>query len=85
MQYDESPYLKALTELNSDDFEEKEWLFRNFELFKTTLNWPDRLPPINRTLMDPRSLRHKFNATYREILGGYDHILEQQTKTLKIK
>lgn len=83
MTYNESPYIKALTDLNSDNFEEKEWLCKHFELFKTTLVWPNHLPPIDMSQMEVGTIRQKFNATYREILNGYKHSFEQETKSLK--
>ena len=82
--YDESPYLKALSEINSDEFEERDWLYRNFELYKETLNWPDNLPPINRSNLEKGTLREKFNSTYKEILGEFEYILDNKLKTLEI-
>lgn len=41
--YDEQDYLNALTKINAIDYDEEKWLIDNFELFKSTLNWPDGL------------------------------------------
>ena len=37
----EDKYLKALSEINSDEFEQRDWLYRNFKLYKETLIRPD--------------------------------------------
>ena len=83
--YDESPYIKALSEINSDDFEERDWLYRNFNLYKETLNWPDNLPPIGRSNLIKGTLREKFNSTYKEILEEFEYFLDNKFKTLEIK
>ena len=83
--YDESPYIKALSEISSDDFEERDWLYRNFKLYKKTLNWPDNLPPINRSNLIKGTLREKFNSTYKEILEEFEYIMDNKLKTLEIK
>jgi hypothetical protein len=59
--HDESPYLQALVEINSLPFSEKEWLLGNFDLYKSTLNWPDNLPPIGRSNLEKGMLIEKFN------------------------
>ena len=83
--YDESPYLKALLEISSDDFEERDWLYRNFNLYKETLIWPDNLPPIERSNLLKGTLREKFHLTYKEILEEFECILDNKLKTLEIK
>ena len=85
MDYDESPYLKALSKISSDDFEERDWLYRNFKLYKETLNWPDNLPPIGRSNLVKGTLREKFNSTYKEILDEFEYSLNFKSKTLEIK
>ena len=83
--YNESTYLKALSEISSDDFEERDWLYRNFELYKETLIWPDNLIPIGRSNLVKGTLREKFNSTYKEILEEFEYILDNKLKTLEIK
>jgi len=61
--YDESPYIKALLEISSDDFEERDWLYRNFNLYKETLIWPKNRPPIGRSNLMKGTLREKFHST----------------------
>jgi hypothetical protein len=80
--HDESPYLQALVEINSPPFNEKEWLLSNFELYKSTLIWPDNLPPINRTNLQKGMLIEKFNTTYDEILSEFDHELDNGKRIL---
>ena len=83
--YDESPFIKALLEISSDDFEERDWLYRNFNLYKETLNWPDNLPPIERSNLIEGTLREKFNSTYKAILQEFDFWLDNKLKTFEIK
>ena len=83
--FDEDKYLKALSEINSDEFEERDWLYRNFKLYKETLIWPDNLPPIGRSNLVIGTLREKFHSTYQEILEEFEYILNLKSKTLKIK
>jgi len=85
MDYDESPYLTALSEISSDDFEERDWLYRNFKLYKKTLNWPDNLWPIGRSNLVKGTLREKFNSTYKEILEEFEYSLNLKSKTLEIR
>jgi len=81
----EDKYLKALAEMNNNHFNEKEWLMNNFELYKLTLNWPNNLPPINRSNLIIGTLREKFNSTYIELLCEYKHELNNDDQTLIIK
>ena len=83
--FDEDKYLKALSEINSDEFQERDWLYRNFKLYKETLNWPDNLPPINISNLVEGTLREKFNSTYKQILREFDYRLDNKLKTLEIK
>ena len=83
--FDEDKYLKALSEINSDEFQERDWLYRNFKLYKETLNWPDNLPPIKRSNLIKGTLREKFNSTYKEILQEFEYSLNLKSKMLKIK
>ena len=85
MDFDEDKYLKALSEISSDDFEERDWLYRNFNLYKETLIWPDNLIPIGRSNLVKGTLREKFNSTYKEILEEFEYFLDNKFKTLEIK
>ena len=83
--FDEDKYLKALSDINSDEFLERDWLHRNFNLFKQTLNWPKNLPPIDRSNLAKGTLREKFNSTYKEILNEFEYRLDNELQTLEIK
>ena len=85
MDYDESPYLIALSKISSDNFEERDWLYRNCNLYKETMNWPDNLWPIERSNLIKGTLREKFNSTYKEILQEFEYSLNLKSKTLEIK
>lgn len=80
--HDESPYLQALVEINSPPFDEKEWLLNNFDLYKSTLNWPVNLPPIGRSNLQKGMLIEKFNTTYDEILSEFHHKLDNANRML---
>ena len=82
---DEYEYLNALSEINGDDFNPKEWLIDNFELYKSTLIWPLNLPPINRSNMIKGTFREKFNSTYEIRLEEFEHVLNNENRTLVIK
>lgn len=82
MNQNDSKFLEALSDLISADLEEKEWLFRYFELFKTTIIWPKNLPPINRSNLLLGTLKHKFNETYWVILEENGGKLDIIVKTL---
>jgi len=76
---DEDKYLGALAEMSQTDFNEKEWLKNNFELYKSTLNWPPNLPPINRSNLIKGTWREKFNSIYGE------RLFEQSHETINFK
>ena len=80
--YDEDIYLAALAEMSENHFNEKEWLFNNFELYKKTLNWPSSMPPINRTNLIKGTLREKFNSTYKAVLSEYKYDFDYKKQTL---
>ncbi len=61
---DETLFLKALSIINSGNYDEKTWLKNNFELFKQTLIWPVNLPPISRSIIKEGSLMLKFNESF---------------------
>jgi hypothetical protein len=83
--FDESKYLEAFSEISNYDFDEKKWLVRNFELYKQTLNWPENLPPINRTNLIAGTLRESFNSTYKELLSEFEYEINNEKQTLEIK
>ena len=66
------------------DLPNKAWLVLYFEFYKSTLNWPPGLPPINRSYMIPGTLRTKFNSFYREKLNEFEHDFDDENKTLEI-
>jgi hypothetical protein len=82
---DEGKYLRALAEINSNNFNEKEWLIHNFELYKTTRLWPTGLPSIAACNLIKGTLKEKFNATYTGILYEFEHEVDNVKKTLIIK
>ena len=81
----ESPYLDALVEINSNHFNDKKWLITNFELYKRTLNWPDNLPPIRRSNLQVGTLIEKFSTNYREILSEFDYELDNENRILILR
>ena len=83
--HDESLYLQALVAINSLPFSEKEWLLSNFDLYKSTLNWPDNLPPIRRSNLQKGTLIEKFNTSYREILSDFDYKLDNGNHILLLR
>ena len=78
-------YLRALAEISDISFNEKEWLMKNFIVYKSTLNWPSNLPPINRSNLIKGTLREKFNSTYKEILNEYEYELNNDNQTIIVK
>ncbi len=85
MIYDEQYYLMALSRINHKDYDEKKWLIDNFELFKSTLNWPNELPPINRTNLLDETFKKKFNEYFFESLKKNHFDFDYTKKLLKIK
>lgn len=78
-------YLKALSEISDNNFTKKNWLINNFELYKQTLNWPENLPPINRSNLIKGTLRERFNSTYKELLSEFEYELNNENQMLEIK
>ena len=68
--YLESDYLQALTEINSQSYNEKKWLEDHIELYLSTVNWPKGLPPISRSNLVKETLREKFHTTYEDVLSS---------------
>ncbi len=83
MIYSEDDYLKALAKFS--DLENIEWLLNYFELYKSTLIWPEGLPPINRTNLTSGTLRTKLNSFYRERLEEFEYQLDNDKQTLTLK
>ena len=84
--FEEDLYLKALAEINSDQFSDKKWLIKYFELYKQTLNWPKNLPPIRRGDVVKGTLKEKFHLTYPQILKEleYVYLMDGEDQTLEI-
>lgn len=78
-------YLKALSEMNNIHFNDENWLINNFKLYKQTLNWPENLPPINRSNLIEGTLIKRFNSTYKELLSEFEHEINNGKQTLEIK
>jgi len=78
----EDEYLKALAKYS--DLENKEWLLRYFELYKSTLLWPPGLPPIQWPRVIKGSLIAKFHSYYGETLSEFSHKQDNDNKTLEI-
>lgn len=72
MIYDEQDYLNALLNVNNTDYDEKKWIIENFELFKSTLNCPVGLPPINRSNLFEGTFKKKFNSFYFNLLSEFN-------------
>jgi hypothetical protein len=80
----QDPFLKALVELNDEKYFKKIWLMKYFSLYKSTLNWPPNLHPINRTSLIKGTLKEKFNSVYYDILSEFDHELDNGNQTIII-
>jgi hypothetical protein len=83
MVYDDE-YLKVLIELSSEKFQAKTWLLKHFELYKTTLNWPDNLPPISRSFLSQNHTMESFNYHYLNTLCQFEYTLNNKTHSLKL-
>jgi hypothetical protein len=82
MKDNEQEYLNGLMELKRIDVDEEKWLLSYFKLYKFTLNWPDGLPPINRTNLMDGTHRKNFNFNYCEILKGYNYKFDNNKKQI---
>ena len=69
--YQESDYLRALTEMNAQGYNEKKWLEYHIELYLSTVIWPKGLPPISRSNLIKGTLREKFHTTYETVLAAH--------------
>ena len=82
MNYEEQDYVNALVKINELDFDEKKWLIDNFELYKSTLNWPSFLSPINRSNLVEGTINKKFNSFYYKLLNDYNFEFDNNYKLL---
>lgn len=83
MLYDDE-YLTALREMTDETILDTVWLLKYFELYKTTLNWPDNLPPITRSFLSQTPLMESFNQHYLNILHQFEYTLDNTTHSLKL-
>ncbi len=74
-------YLQALSKYSND--KELEWLIDYFDLYKSTLIWPDNLPPLETIGMS--KFKKSFHNFYKEHLNNYEHELVNNKRILKIK
>jgi len=82
---DENKYYQALDDLYKLNISKKKWLLDNFYLYKKTLNWPDNLPPINRSNLVTSPYIEKFNISYKSILLEFDYRFDNEKKILELK
>ncbi len=61
-------YLEALVDVSNEDLTEKEWLIKYAELYKTTINQPEGLPAIPRSMIKKGSLKLKFHEAYNHFI-----------------
>ncbi len=78
----EEKYLNALIEFSNDHINEKNWLLKYFELYKTTLNWPKDLPPIERSFWGQNKFKENFNRHYWANLNLHNYLLNNETQSL---
>jgi hypothetical protein len=83
--FNDDEFLNALLEMNSSHFDKKTWLIHNFELYKQTLNWPKKFPPINRSDLILGSLRERFNSIYFDTLSELKYNLNNDKQTLELE
>lgn len=81
--YDEDDFLRALAAMSNRNFNEKDWLIDNFDLYKKTLIWPPGLPPIKTCGLIEGTSREKFHSTYRFMLSAFDYEFDNNKRTLK--
>lgn len=83
MYYDENDYLIALAQYHYQ--KRKTWLVDYFELYKSTLIWPDGLPPIRTCNLIEGTRIEKFNSLYRASLSEFDYEFDNDKRTLRIE
>jgi hypothetical protein len=62
----------------------KDWLLEYFEVFKTTLNWPEGLPYINSMDLKKGTPIYDFNLAYSDKLKTVKYELDNDLQTIKI-
>lgn len=82
MPYNGNDYLIALAQYNY--LKRKTWLVEYFELYKSTLIWPDGLPPIKTCNLFEGTIEEKFHTIYRSALSEFDYEFDNDKRTLKI-
>ena len=80
MKFFETKYLEALIQVSDTGFIPIIWLIDHFELFKSTITWPESLPPIPRSNLIVGSFRERFHLTYLDILSEAGMELDNETK-----
>jgi len=80
--YDEKDYYLALLDLGNTQYHEKDWLSNNFDMYKSTLNWPQNPAAISRTNLVDDTLRKKFHKEYGLILSRNSHYFDNHNRTL---
>ena len=83
MQCEEYDYQKALT--GYSDLENKMWLIQYFELYKSTLNWPEGMPSIGRSNLLKGTFKEKFYSTYRATLYVFNFEMDNDKQTLQLQ
>jgi hypothetical protein len=80
MYYDENDYLNALAQYHY--LKRKTWLVQYFELYKSTLIWPDGLPPIKTCNLIEGTIKEKFYTFYRAALEQFDYEFDNDKRSL---
>lgn len=83
MYYDENDYLKAMAQYHY--LKRKTWLIEYFELYKSTLIWPDGLPPIRTCNLIEGTIIDRFNLLYRASLSEFDYEFDNDKRILIIE
>lgn len=83
MFYDENDYLIALAQYNYLTM--RTWLIDYFELYKSTLIWPDGLPPIKTCNLIAGSIKEKFYSIYHATLSEFDYRFDNDKRILIIE
>ncbi len=74
-------YLQALSKYS--ELNELTWIVSHLDLYKTTLIWPDDLPPLATYGMN--KFKQSFHDFYKEHLNNYEYELINNERILKIK
>lgn len=78
-------YNTAIVELES--LEVDVWVLKYFELFKTTVNWPEGLPFIQLSRLDELKMASAktFNYEYHEALSRSKYVISLDFRCLVIE